>query len=766
MEFGLDFSAFRRRLERAGPLDHGVADLETFNLDALRKVCKWVFAGDRPGYCFGSKDEDTVQLRSFFAENPGVDSFECFPSRLYKDAFCALHEKAAATNSMQHSLKSDADSRGDKYFDGGIDADRKIAHETSNALQPIQYPILDEPAQYLTDSNDSDESMHFRLDEDDQKYIKWEPVFDDKAREVRLALPDRIVRQGDGPAVHDGTSTVFSTQMDSRRPELKSSPCSARAEAAEQRQRDMSHMMSVTHNNAEVMKKLMEPSTYSGKAPGYVYAFLDPELGLIKIGSTRQSISKRLGRIQTACKPGAGLEIIAGNETVPIVDPYRLERLIQLDLQPHRWFFNCPCKKDGGHTRHREYFQVTRDVAVRTVTLWNEFMLQNPYGHYPGPGVYSLQSPWSERMSAHRLDAVNETVDDHEKRLARWKRLLLNDQEGITGAISSSDDRSNPARRTVPDKYATGDGVGSGADVSLRTPSISTASVQEPAPGDNKPIHERSGASAWQSLLSPQFSFRCESASASPNTSMPHLRMSTSHHSISSKPSSFSSPPNVVSAASVSMGKAVDAVSTPTPNKFAPQIASKTAKSNAGKRNIAILSSAARAASAPSYNKSYSVPDFGRRRPASFGGHHATNKASLEDRALLGNSETKAEDMTEPFGHSQQSKGPANVQDPSNEVRSAKDTGPPLSTGEVFSVDLHTRLRGLRVLLDLERKGLDPRTIRMDLIQFRWPLACGLALSLCASRLPPGLAFVLWFTFLSAFMAELRSWFPITVVQG
>lgn len=77
-----------------------------------------------------------------------------------------------------------------------------------------------------------------------------------------------------------------------------------------------------------------------------------------------------------------------------------------------------------------------------------------------------------------------------------------------------------------------------------------------------------------------------------------------------------------------------------------------------------------------------------------------------------------------------------------------------------FNIDWMAKYQELEKILDRRRESLPARSIREDLIQFRWPLAFALCLAAYSPYISGFLAFTSWIVFLPCLVAELRSWFP------
>ena len=162
---------------------------------------------------------------------------------------------------------------------------------------------------------------------------------------------------------------------------------------------------------------------------GFIYALRDPELDLVKIGFTVRDIDVRTNRIKTICRPSeAGLELIAHERIPGFVQ--RAEQVIHQDLAPHEMIFDCACglsrSRKGELTTHREWYNITADIAAATLEMWARFFRKNPYNPYTtaSPDVSTLKSVWCKRLEKQWSASEIETHQDHGERLRRWAALL------------------------------------------------------------------------------------------------------------------------------------------------------------------------------------------------------------------------------------------------------------------------------------------------------------------------------------------------------
>ncbi|KAI7159557.1 hypothetical protein KC349_g4013 [Hortaea werneckii] len=196
---------------------------------------------------------------------------------------------------------------------------------------------------------------------------------------------------------------------------------------------DKSYERAPACNQKNVLELIRKPLQYNDARtwlkPGSVYVVRDPELKLVKIGYTTDSIDKRVGKIGSQCRASSQQwQIEHEDPNISILAYRRLERLVHTDLAPHRWFFLCKCgstKDDPNRvTEHQEWFDVSPEIAIKTIKLWRSFLLRNPYGKPLKNTDMPLEGPWIARLKGYREAECDEEHDDHETRLGRWRELL------------------------------------------------------------------------------------------------------------------------------------------------------------------------------------------------------------------------------------------------------------------------------------------------------------------------------------------------------
>ncbi|KAI7333736.1 hypothetical protein KC315_g4117 [Hortaea werneckii] len=259
---------------------------------------------------------------------------------------------------------------------------------------------------------------------------------------------------------------------------------------------DKSYEKPLACNQAEVLKLIRGPILLNDREMrrGSVYVVRDPELDLVKIGFTTGSIDDRVGRIASQCRAISHEWQIENKASIVPIFAYRhLEKLVHRDLAPHRWFFLCECGSTrgtaSGFTEHQEWFGVSSEIAIKTIELWTDFLLRDPYGPPLQNTVMPLEGPWIDRVKEYKEADCNEKHKDHETRLDRWRKLLhlqnpceptrVSEQEEKETSITKI--KSEPVEEdlativmNVPQK----------APEDLPIPSIEPATVAEPPKWD------------------------------------------------------------------------------------------------------------------------------------------------------------------------------------------------------------------------------------------------------------------------------------------
>ena len=143
----------------------------------------------------------------------------------------------------------------------------------------------------------------------------------------------------------------------------------------------------IAHSIFSVMQKPLSDKKEPDKGRIYTLRMLSHP-GYVKIGRTENTILKRKKQID-ACFP-YGLEIINEDDHCKSPNHTRIEALVHAELQNHRRYFKCPCRRkargklhecegNDGMTQHGEWFQIDEDKACEVVNRWRKWMSMDPY---------------------------------------------------------------------------------------------------------------------------------------------------------------------------------------------------------------------------------------------------------------------------------------------------------------------------------------------------------------------------------------------------
>ncbi|KAI7537872.1 hypothetical protein KC331_g10690 [Hortaea werneckii] len=196
---------------------------------------------------------------------------------------------------------------------------------------------------------------------------------------------------------------------------------------------DVSYESPPACNQKRVLETIGKPLQYSdariGEKTGSVYVVRDPELDLVKIGYTTASVSDRVRQIRSQCRASSQpWQIEHDDSNTPIFAYRRLEKLVHDDLAPHRWFFLCKCgsaKRNANKViEHQEWFDVSPEIAIKTIKLWRNFLLRNPYGEPLKNTDMPLKGSWNARIKEYKEADCKEKHEAHGTRLVRWRTLL------------------------------------------------------------------------------------------------------------------------------------------------------------------------------------------------------------------------------------------------------------------------------------------------------------------------------------------------------
>ncbi|KAF2721484.1 hypothetical protein K431DRAFT_71554 [Polychaeton citri CBS 116435] len=201
---------------------------------------------------------------------------------------------------------------------------------------------------------------------------------------------------------------------------------------------------------------------------GAVYVFHDiglQEAGIemVKIGfvKSNNTPSERCTTINREC--ASNLKVFEAQlvDEVRLHTAFLLERVVQIDLLPHRVFHHCDCNNG---TRHREYFQLPPDVALKTLDLWRRWLQREPSPFSRENNRWVLTAEWRQKLDKLNTNTLKSELNyEHEKRLEWWSSFFeLPVSEGTQSCalVPTNDYHCPPAKRVlarVHDVYGSAD---------------------------------------------------------------------------------------------------------------------------------------------------------------------------------------------------------------------------------------------------------------------------------------------------------------------
>jgi hypothetical protein len=154
---------------------------------------------------------------------------------------------------------------------------------------------------------------------------------------------------------------------------------------------------------------------------GLVYILRDPlRPGFVKIGMTKNTITNRREGLEASC--GRSLEVVYlddedGEAQLPHENYKRVESIVHKELTHYRRHPLClgpRCRR-----KHREWFEISEEVAKQTVRRWVIHMKRNPYDE-----LGNLKPFWHSRLDARPRPKSSEMLDHHNVRHKRWDLVL------------------------------------------------------------------------------------------------------------------------------------------------------------------------------------------------------------------------------------------------------------------------------------------------------------------------------------------------------
>ena len=166
------------------------------------------------------------------------------------------------------------------------------------------------------------------------------------------------------------------------------------------------------------------------KEDGSIYLYRVKPRGsdvwLLKIGRTRKHARERLSQIKGVC---GHLEIEEHTKAVARDIPFHgfAEKLIHTELSNYQHQWLCDCGR-----KHREYFLVSDDLAVKVFERWRDFCQEKPWDHSG-----KILPKWAQRLQNRAKFNGEERDFDHHEFARRWAAFTspLSSERFLSDAI-------------------------------------------------------------------------------------------------------------------------------------------------------------------------------------------------------------------------------------------------------------------------------------------------------------------------------------------
>ncbi|KAF2447507.1 hypothetical protein P171DRAFT_429141 [Karstenula rhodostoma CBS 690.94] len=237
------------------------------------------------------------------------------------------------------------------------------------------------------------------------------------------------------PTNHNQSSTRFARSIEAVTP-----PTQRRVSTPNNTPRNQTRWQAGPGAIARGIRKILrEPIDYSND--GYIYVLKAPRFfdqfppsrdraepeQWVKIGITR-NIEDRMGKLIGSCGI-TDLDVckhgLRGPEPMPML--HRVEKLCHAELANFQRPLDCNQTGTRCDTVHREWFNVTEEVAIRTVKRWLRFFSMNPYTN-----TGALKSGfWDDRVyNGEYLNTLeDEDVDRTHERYQSWLETSIQQYE-------------------------------------------------------------------------------------------------------------------------------------------------------------------------------------------------------------------------------------------------------------------------------------------------------------------------------------------------
>ncbi|THZ07733.1 hypothetical protein D6C95_01883 [Aureobasidium pullulans] len=528
-------------------------------------------------------------------------------------------------------------------------------------------------------------------------------------------VDDMLMRKTDILSNMENTPLAAGVEVSSRtyrkRMEISKSPSPRAQRASATLDADETYVSGVEINAETVrdviFKHFVREDTQRLEQVGFVYVFRDEELGLVKIGHAG-NIEQRKRQIEQRCRTRKSLIYVTDSGEVPAYKA--LEEILHQDLAPHRWKFDCDCKKPlkprsnpatpstesrtrnepKAFTTHEEHFEVEDDDIIRILAFWTSFIRSRPWeSHSNSEACLKLF-----RSTTFRLDWLNILEsnrgttktkyegrhEDHDDRLCRWRKLLsLEDQE-----VKLSDD--------------------------LISSNVKPEEINSSAPQSCPPV--LGSNSARQVLSDPVYTLVHSSFSGG-----------AAHPLSSDDPS-------------------------PKPMSRCKSIGNACVTPSEGSQLLSGSAYLARSQTPPSpslrkapiENRPADIESITAWSPIDI---HASQPAGKQSAQLSTSKSTQS--GADPSIEASESRSQQHQPETQLAIR---------DTDEPF----HSLLEICFKSLSMEAQSLSARTISTDLWQMRWPIFCSITLAMLSSHASLTLSFATWSLFLTFLFSELRIW--------
>lgn len=717
------------------------------------------------------------------------------------------HEKVSGshkyTDEARQHLNDDADDNSDDDLEGdlmkdsgGDSGDGEVDENTSlssvDALDVAEY----DQEEVIQKDQVSQRRRQCIIDEDDVRTLVSVPDLDDRVGDIDYSMQSNTILHADcttpkfasehsngSPFTPKDRPSFLQRSFDTHSArdsllagQFQLSPNSRTLRTVTTLSADPSYDEEVELNEKAVRQLIMNFPDTEGNSPadakaGYVYAFRDNELSLIKFGRT-MNLEARKSHIVRTCGFVKGVSLVAA---VKVKAHKRLEEIIHQDLAPHRRFFDCMCgrsKNKKGFTRHQEWFQIDDNTALHTLQLWADFVERQPWDRKLSRrrGTH-LKRAWHVKILPSSKIQPSETHECHGDRVKRWRELLDIPFPEVELEVEVTEGRSTP-RLTTPSTARKRNDVTDVAEFSK--PDYTPSKPPRPATEDTAESDKS---------VKPDSSFAESLKRSAPPNKLADLTEQDSHgtahkftfklpHRIKDDGSTPNGTPattaSSLKAKSISNGRVVSPIEErPSPVLSGESKAQQNTNASSERFHNGVPSATKGLSSGPVFGAipvveelsidrgSFSDIQFPTIWHSQSGNSTGLSASSGRAVGIKQSTEGVAHTAQSDLGKTHQSQSETR---PSDTVLSPSQKIPNNATIMNASPLMQSMTELAICLLAKEVRPLPARAISADIWQFRWPLACSIAFALHSPHIPAGLSFLMWSVFLPFFVAELRGW--------